>query len=578
MREEELPSLPPDDFARRFGIRAPSLMWFLGAGASASGGVPTAWDMIWEFKRRLFVSQRKVSPKSVADLSNPGVRNRLQEHVTSSGSFPPEGAPEEYAALFEAVFPAESDRTAYIETQVRGAMPSYGHLSLAALMKARQARIVWTTNFDPLVADACARVYGGTGPLSSVDLDRSHLAADLISNERWPIELKIHGDFRSRRLKNTSDELREQDQALRKALVAACRRFGLIVVGYSGRDESVMDTLDEVVAEPGAFPAGLFWLHRGRSSPLPRVGALLRNAASAGVEAALVRVENFDEVARDLIRGMDSIDTTSLDAFAEERRVWTAAPRTDGSRGWPIVRLNGLLVSAMPTACRKVGCTIGGFREVREAAEKAEVDVLVARTTAGVLAFGSDADVRKAYEPFGITEFDLHTIETKRLRYDSGERGLLRDALSRGLAREFQMDVSRRRNGDLLAPADPAHARWKDLRTIVRNLTGRVSAHPEVTWREGVSIRLEWANDRLWLLIEPRPVFDGLADENRAAASDFSRERSVDRYNRKANDLIDFWARLFDEVPEIRALGIADGVDALFSLDERTAFSWRSRP
>ena len=30
-------------------------------------------------------------------------------------------------------------------------------------MKGARCRLVWTTNFDPLVADGCAKVYGGTG-------------------------------------------------------------------------------------------------------------------------------------------------------------------------------------------------------------------------------------------------------------------------------------------------------------------------------------------------------------------------------------------------------------------------------
>ena len=212
----------------------------------------------------------------------------------------------------------------------------------------------------------------------------------------------------------------------------------------------------------------------------------------------------------------------------------------------------------MPTACRKVACTIEGYRKVREAADKAGVDILTARTSAGVLAFGSDADVRKAYEPFGITEFDLHTIEERRLRYDSGERGLLRDALSRALAREFEMDLARRRSGDLLAPKDPANARWQGLLRIARGLTGKVQGHPELSWREGVAVRLEWANDRLWLLVDSRPVFDGLSDDNRSAAVDFARERSVPRYNRNANDLIEFWAKLFGgrrRDPSARDLG-----------------------
>src|ERR1043165_2877077 len=127
------PSVAADDFARRFSMRGGALMWLLGAGASASAGIPTAWDMIWEFKQRLFVSQRHVSLKSVADLSNPTVRRTLQSFVDNLERFPPPGAPDEYAALFEAVYPSESDRQTYIAAKIRGAKPSYGHVALATL-------------------------------------------------------------------------------------------------------------------------------------------------------------------------------------------------------------------------------------------------------------------------------------------------------------------------------------------------------------------------------------------------------------------------------------------------------------
>jgi hypothetical protein len=60
--------------------------------------------------------------------------------------------------------------------------------------------------------------------------------------------------------------------------------------------------------------------------------------------------------------------------------------------------------------------------------------VLVARVKAGVLAYGSDVDERSAFAAHRISEFDLHPIETKRLRYDSGERGVLRKALSHAMA------------------------------------------------------------------------------------------------------------------------------------------------
>ena len=135
-------------------------------------------------------------------------------------------------------------------------------------------------------------------------------------------------------------------------------------------------------------------------------------------------VENFDETLRDLVRLVEGIDTTVLDAFAADRRRWSSAPYPGGSCGWPVVRLNALPVVQSPSACRRVVCQVGGYAEAREAVEQAGVNVLVARTRAGVLAFGADADVRAAFEAHGITDFDLHTIETKRLRYDSGERGL----------------------------------------------------------------------------------------------------------------------------------------------------------
>lgn len=483
--KNNLPQIGADDFARRFSLRGGNLMWLLGAGASASAGIPTASDMVWEFKQRLFISQRRVSPQAVADLSSPAVRSQLQAYIDSSGSLPAAGAADEYAALFEAVYPAEVDRRTYLDAKMAGAKPSYGHLALATLMRAQLARLVWTTNFDPLVADACAKVYDATGPLTTVTLDAPDLAAQRIADERWPVEVKLHGDFRSRRLKNTSDELRHQDKRLRQILVDCCARFGLIAVGYSGRDDSIMDALEEALQRDGVFPAGVFWLHHGEAPPLERVEQLLMRAQTAGVQAALVRVDNFDEGMRDLVRLAQGINTTVLDAFAAERRRWSAAPQPEGSRGWPVVRLNALPVVRMPSVCRRVVCQIGGYAEAQNAVKQAGVDVLIARTRSGVLAFGADADVRAAFERYAITDFDLHTFEKRRLRYESGERGLLREALTRAIGRLRGLDIVPRRSSDLLAPADVHDSRWVPLARLVELLSGTVKGFPELRWREG---------------------------------------------------------------------------------------------
>lgn len=578
MNRRACPTVEIDDFARRFSMRSGNLMWFLGAGSSASAGIPTAWDMIWEFKQQLYVSQRRVERKSVADLSNPVVRRRLQDHIESGGSFPALDSPGEYAALFEAVYPSEADRRTYIDAKINGAKPSYGHMALATLMRAGHTKLIWSTNFDPLVADACAKVFDGTGALVTVALDAPELGRQTIGSENWPAEIKLHGDFRSRRLKNTSDELRRQDSTLRELLMDSCARFGLVIVGYSGRDESVMNSLEGALASADPFPGGLFWLHRGEGDPLEIVSKFLGSASEKGVDGGLVRVENFDEVLRDLIRLIPSLEMAELEDFARDRAVFSPPPRTTGNQGYPVIRLNGLQVKTMPTVCRRVECNIGGFNEVSDTISRAGVDVLATRTKKGVLAFGADADVRAAFADTNIREFDLHEIEVRRLRYDSQERGLLRQALSRAISKEHGLTLRRRRNTDLLAPDKPDHRRWLPLKKILGTLTGSIPKHPELSWKEGIATRLDWADDRLWLLFEPRIIVDGQTEENRAACADFSRERSVKRYNRQLNELISFWGDLLaSNGREIRALDVTTGIDAAFVLGSTTAYSKRSR-
>lgn len=553
-------------------------MWLLGAGASAAAGIPTARDMIWEFKQQLYVSKRRVALKRVADLSNPAVRRQLQDFIANESDFPALDTPEEYAALFEAVYPNEADRRTYIDAKIRGAKPSYGHMALATLMKAGHIKLTWSTNFDPLVADACAVVFGGTGDLTTVALDAPDLGRQTINNERWPAEIKLHGDFRSRSLKNTGDELRQQDATLRDLLVESCARSGLVVAGYSGRDDSVMTALEDALEHVSPYPGGLFWLHRGESDPLDRVCRFLAAAIEKGVDGGVVRIENFDETLRDLVRLMPSIDTLKLDEFAAERSVFSPPPSVTGSCSYPVIRLNGLEVQVSPTVCRRVECDIGGPKEVSEAISRAGVHVLATRSSRGVLAFGSDDDVRAALADTSIKEFDLHEIETRRLRYDSQERGLLKQALSQALAREHGLILERRRGSDVLAPADPTHQKWRPLKRSVGTLAGTVPKNGEISWREGIALRLEWANGKLWLVFEPRTLLDGVTDQNRSVAADFSRERNVRRYNRQLNDLISFWGNLLSsDGRELQALDVSTGVDAVFVLGITTTFSKRLR-
>jgi len=194
------------EFVRLHHLRAPNLMWFLGAGASAAAGIPTAGQMILEFKRCLYCSEHNI-PAAAVDLGDPVLRRRLERHFDEDPPYPCAGAANEYAVLFERTYPDEEDRRRHLHDAMVDATPSYGHLVLAALLRLGKAGVVWTTNFDHLIETAASRLFGTTARLTVADLERHDLAQRTLTESRFPLLVKLHGDFHSARLKNTPAEL-----------------------------------------------------------------------------------------------------------------------------------------------------------------------------------------------------------------------------------------------------------------------------------------------------------------------------------------------------------------------------------
>ena len=572
------------EFLRLYPMRARNLMWFLGAGASASARVPTASHMIWDFKRTLYCSAQHVSVRTCSDLSNASVRARLQAHFDSAGTYPPLSDAGEYAHFFEAAYPAEQDRRQYIQQHVSIARPSYGHLALAALMKLDMVRLVWTTNFDRALEDAAIETLGGSAKVAVSTLETADLAQEAADEGRWPLIVKLHGDFQSRRLKNTPEETRGQDARLRECLVDQCRRQGLVVVGYSGRDESVMDALEEAVSSGNrqGYPAGLFWFVRSEREVFARVDRLIEKARSAGIDAHLVAVETFDELLADVLLLVPDMPEDILRRLSNLARRVSDAP-ISGTRGtWPVIRLNALPVLSSPAQCRRVMCEIGGVREVRDVVAQSGSHIIATRRNVGVLAFGADSEVRKTFEGRGITEFDLHAIEARRLRYESAELGLLYEALARAVTRERGLKTKRRRPG-FMAYVDPEKVgldQFELLQQTIGEMTGVITA-TTLRWAEAVELRLEYRLGRLFLLFEPTIWAEGTDDDRLFdRRRDFIRDRLARRFNPVWNKLLDAWVQVIvGDAPEaeLRAFGIAEGADAVFRLSRTTAFSWRER-
>lgn len=561
-------------------------MWFLGAGASRAAGIKTAGDMIWDFKQHLYRSLKKLPPSAITDIGDASVRRKLQSHFDALGTFPPAGDETEYSAYFEATYHSPKDRRAYLDALIARGKPSFGHLALALLMSETLCRVVWTTNFDRTVEDAAAQVLGGTGRLVTADLKEPDKFRRASAEGRWPVYCKLHGDYHSERLKNTDAELRNQDAEMRRNLVDACRQQGLAVIGYSGRDASIMEALTEALDEGRGFPSGLFWFKRSQEEPYPAVTKLLESARALGVDAHFVEAELFDELFSDLVRYLpQTADKVQTLTGAARPRLVSSTPR--GSLGAiPVIRTNALPVVSQPAICRLVDCDIGGYMEIRDAIAAAGVDIEAQRTRDGVLAFGRDADVRNTFEPFGIRAFEYYPLASRRLVNETGERALLREALFRALNNRPKLRLTRRGRTTLLLPdpslVSPAIFNTDTVRPVDR-LSGTVG-NTSIGWSEACALRVDYRFDRLWLLLDPTIVTDipeATSETHVELAREFIRERRARRHNRHANAMLDGWVELIagrEPSIRLRAFGIGDGVDAEFELLRTSGFSGVGRP
>lgn len=531
--------------------------------------------MSWEFKAQLYLSRRKIPATEIKDISHPTIRDRIQEFISASADLPKPNEPDEYARLFEAAYPSASDRRDYLEQHMRIAKPSTGHIILALMMRDGITRVVWTTNFDVLIEDAFSAIASSSGGLTIVTLDSAQLANQVVSKERWPLYGKIHGDFRSDYLKNSSEELAGQNSILSKELIAVASQTGLVVTGYSGRDSSVMDLFESALEQERPFPSGLFWTSRSGEEPYSRVQELLQSARKKGVQANLVPIQSFDEFMHDLANQISDFDMDTVEHHCAGNKRWSVAPLPEGKHSYPIIRLNAVLVEKMPEFCSLVKCDIGGHQEIQHAIEHASAKIIATRKHEGVLAFGSESELHRVFDPFGLTEVKNFELAQHRMRYDSQERGLISRALATAIAEKLDLSIDHSRSRSRLRPRDPADEKWTQLRKASNNqLTGSVPKTTGLMWYEGIALQLDWADDGVWLLIEPRILFDGLNQENRHAASSHAREMTFNRYNQSANSLIDYWTKAI-----AGELALIDGETriASFQLHSKNGHSWRAQ-
>lgn len=278
----------------------------LGAGASIESGVQSAIECIWYWKKEIYLSQ---NPGAIGNYSNSKleiVRQVIQKWIDSQNGYPALNSDEEYSFFAEKAYPLAEDRRKYFQHMVSTHDPSLGYHIISMLAKKNIIKCVWTTNFDGLMAK-CAHQYTPLVPIEITSETSERVYRNDVDQELLCIAL--HGDYKYGSLKNTENELDTQDGELEKALRHQLQNRDLIVIGYSGRDLSLMRALEKVYSEKGA--GRLFWCGYG-SHPSSSVSKLIDDANTNGRSAYYIPTEGFDSTLFSIARHCMSDDKTFL--------------------------------------------------------------------------------------------------------------------------------------------------------------------------------------------------------------------------------------------------------------------------
>lgn len=255
----------------------PSFALLIGAGASVNSGVKAASVMIDEWRQQLYANSK----------SNETFEKWLEDQ-------PWHGDDDEYGLLFEKVCDQPSQRRIYVEECIKNAKPSWGYVYLSNLIKNNYFNIIFTPNFDDLLNEACF-LYAGCKPI--VCAHDSAVIGIRITSSR-PKIIKLHGDFLYDTIKNTLRETDSLEKNMQAKLMQFSREYGLIVIGYSGNDQSIMNTLDSMMKPSETeqyFPNGIYWCTRKGSKISKKLDRLLQRE-----KVYLVEIEGFDEFMAEL--------------------------------------------------------------------------------------------------------------------------------------------------------------------------------------------------------------------------------------------------------------------------------------
>lgn len=284
---------------------------FLGAGASRSSGISTAFELIVEWMEELYerynYKKFKLDESYEDDIHNRYRELKLYFEREQASWF---DATNPYSSLFEKKFDLAPQRRRFIEQEVDGKLPSIGYAYLVSLVKNNYFNSIFTTNFDDLINEAFYQLSNRRPIVCAHD---SSVHSISVTSQR-PKIIKLHGDYLFEDIKSTLRETESLENNTKDKLIEFCKEYGLIVVGYSGNDRSIMDTLEYLIKSESYLKNGIYWCMREDDEINPKLKSFFWKD---GVYPVIIK--GFDEFFNNLHRELLS-STRVFNTYGESKQ------------------------------------------------------------------------------------------------------------------------------------------------------------------------------------------------------------------------------------------------------------------
>lgn len=547
-----------DQFLRDFASRLhPDLIFFLGAGASKSSGIPTAWELTWYFKRDIYSSRNNISPEALKDITLPNIQKIIQTWIDINFLGIDSN---EYAFFFEKAYPTSQARKRIISKYVSSSSASIGYQSLGALIRNKRIRNLITTNFDNLIE----KVYPDVFVVSD---ESSHRASDLeIAGEKVQL-VKLHGDFRYDLLRNTPDEIQKINNQIEERLKDFFKEFGIVVIGYSGRDNSMMSLFEQLTEEENVFSKGFYWCIRSDDIINQRVQNIISKLKAKDVNADFIEIDSFDDLMAHLFKQAGVRDEVIEKLIKEKYEQRIPFLFDTGNNGKPpAIMTNSIRIEDYPTTAYKFETDINSWEDIEKTIGVNEVIASLSKGPS-IIAIGNRPLIESVFKGHIKNQLEIFNILDDHLIRLNEKRGFVFKLYYDIINKHFEhgLGLSRYRKRTFFNSNHPENhqSQWIGQACI---------------YHRAFSYSLEYREKDLFLIIKPTII--PMRSDKSSFAPEISKvltnEILSSKYNSETKQMLSYWLDIIKngkQKIEITYPVNADPPSAKFVIDGSYSYS-----